>query len=119
MIEFLPETSGNLLAIKLSGTITEQDYDKLLSQADDIFDRERIEHLVLDWEQLKGWAPGARSVGTWFGMHYRASIGRVAIIADKKWAGEVSRVIDIHRAADVRQFAPDNRAKAYAWVRQD
>src|SRR5512132_386371 len=119
MIEFLPETRGNLLAIKLSGTTTEQDYDKLLSQADDIFDRERIEHLVLDWEQLKGWAPGARSVGTWFGMHHRASIGRVAIIADEKWADEVLRITDIFKAATVRRFAPSERGAAFAWIRQD
>jgi SpoIIAA-like len=117
MIEFLSETKGNLMAIKMSGTIREEDYERFLSEADAIFDRERIEHLVLDWEHLKGWAPGARSAGTWFGMHYRASVGRVAVIADEKWADEVLRVTDIHRAADVRQFAPEKRATAFAWVR--
>ena len=44
---------------------------------------------------------------------------RVAIIADAKWADEVMRVTDIYKAANVRQFAPDKRAMAFDWVRQD
>jgi hypothetical protein len=108
MMEFLSETSGNLMAIKMSGTITEDDYDRCLSEAD-VVARERIEHLVLDWEYLKGWAPGARSVGTWFGMHYRALVGRVAIIADEKWANEIVRITDIYRAANVRRLVPSGK----------
>jgi hypothetical protein len=34
-------------------------------------------------------------------------------------ADEVLRITDIYKAADVRQFAPDKRALAFAWVRQD
>jgi hypothetical protein len=116
MIEFLPETKGNLLAIKMSSTMIEEDYEKCLAEAESRFDRERVEHLLLDWENLQGWAPGARSAGTWFGMHYRALVGRVAIIADEKWADEVLRVTDIYRAAEVRRFSPVDRAAAFAWI---
>lgn len=118
MMEFLPETGGNLMAIRMSGTITEDDYDRCLAQADSAAP-EHVEHLLLDWEHLQGWAPGARSVGTWFGLHYRALIGRVAIIADAQWADEVVRITDIYKAAEVRRFAPDKRELAFAWVRQD
>jgi hypothetical protein len=118
MIELLPETKGNLIAIKMSGTITEEDIDRYFAEADAIFDRERVEHLVLDWEHLRGWAPGARSVGTWFAMHHRALVGRIGIVADEKWADEVLRITDIFKAVTVRQFAPSERAAAFAWIRQ-
>src|SRR5512132_3202103 len=119
MIQLLPETRGNLIAVKMSDTITEEDFGRYFVEADAIFDRERVEHLVFDWEQLKGWAPGARSVGTWFGMHNRAMVGRVAVIADEKWADEVLRITDIFKAATVRRFAPSERGAAFAWIRQD
>ncbi len=119
MIELLPETGKNLIAVKMWDTITEEDFGRYFVEADAIFDRERVEHLVFDWEQLKGWAPGARSVGTWFGMHHRAMVGRVAIIADENWADEVLRITDIFKAATVRRFAPSERATAFAWIRQD
>ena len=118
MIELLPETRGNLIAVEMSDTITEEDFGKYFAEADAIFDRERVEHLLFDWEHLKGWAPGARSVGTWFGMHHRAMVGRVAVIADDQWADEVLRITDIFKAATVRQFAPSERATAFAWIRQ-
>ena len=118
MIELLPETGGNLIAVKMSGTITEDDFDRYFAEANAIFDRERVEHLVFDWEHLKGWAPGTRSVGTWIGMHHRALVSRVAIITDEKWAGEALRITDIYKAAEIRQFAPNERAAAFAWIRQ-
>ena len=55
MIELLPETG--------SGTITEEDFDRYFAEADAIFNRERVEHLVFDWEHLDGRrapAPSAR-----------------------------------------------------------
>lgn len=118
MIEPLPETSGNLVAVKMSNTITESDFDKYSSEVDSIFDAERAIHLIFDWEHLDGWAPGARSTGTWFGMHHRGLVARVAIIAEEKWADEALRIKDIFRAAEVRQFAPEERKSAFAWVRQ-
>ena len=54
MIELLPETGGILIAVKMSGTITEEDFDRYFAEADTIFDRERVDHLVFDWEHLKG-----------------------------------------------------------------
>ena len=102
----------------MSGTITEEDFDRYFAEANAIFNRERVEHLVFDWEHLKGWAPGARSVGTWIGMHHRALVGRVAVIADEKWADEALRITDIFKAATVRQFAPNERAAVFAWIRQ-
>ena len=118
MIELLPETGGDLIAVKMSGTITEEDFDRYFAEANAIFNRERVEHLVFDWEHLKGWAPGARSVGTWIGMHHRALVGRVAVIADEEWADEALRITDIFKAATVRQFAPNERAAVFAWIRQ-
>ena len=118
MIEFLPETGGNLIAVKMSNTITEEDFDRYFSEADAMINQERIERILFDWEHLMGWAPGARTAGTWFGMHHRGTIGRVAIIAGDRWADEVLRISDIFKAATVRQFTPQERVAAMAWLRQ-
>jgi hypothetical protein len=118
MIEMLPESGGNLIAVKMSGTVTEQDQDRYFAQAEAVLEEERIEHLLLDWVDLDGWAKGARTAGTWFGMHHRALVGRVAIIADQKWDDEVMRITDIFRAARVRRFAPSDRGEALDWIRR-
>lgn len=118
MIEMLPESGGNLIAIKMSGTVTEQDQDQYFDKAEAILDQERIEHLLIDWVDLDGWAKGARTAGTWFGMHHRALVGRVAIVAHERWDDEVMRITDIFKAAAVRRFAPGDRAAALDWIRR-
>lgn len=118
MIELLPETKGNLIAVKMSGTVTEADMDTYFGRVEEIFMQERIEHLLLDWSELDGWAPGARTVGTWFGMHHRALMGRVAVLADDVWADETLRIADIFQAATVRRFTPAERQRAIAWIRE-
>jgi stage II sporulation SpoAA-like protein len=45
-------------------------------------------------------------------------VGRVAVIADEKWADEVLRITDIFKAATVRRFAPSERTAAFAWIRE-
>jgi hypothetical protein len=119
MIELLPETKGRLIALKMSGTVTEEDQDRTFERAVAIFDAERVEHLLLDWEDLDGWAQGARSAGTWFGLHHRALIGRVAIIAEDKWAEEAMRIADIFQAVPVRRFLPAKRLDAFAWINEE
>jgi hypothetical protein len=118
MIELLPETKGNVIAIRMSGTVTEEDQSRSFEQAEPILLSERIEHLLLDWSDLDGWAKGARTTGTWFGMHHRAMVARVAIVADEKWADEVLRITDIFNAASVRRFSPAERQAAFDWIRE-
>jgi hypothetical protein len=118
MIEMLPETGGNLIAVRMSGTVTEDEQDKHFAIAEEMLEREKIENLFLDWEKLDGWAKGARSAGTWFGMHHRALVGRVAILAEAKWDDEVMRITDVFKTATVRHFPPAERAEALEWVRE-
>lgn len=117
MIEILPETGGNLIAVKMSGTVTEEQQEPYFARAEAIFDSDRVENLFLDWSELDGWGQGARSAGTWFGMHHRALIGRIAIVAPDKWDDEALRIADIFNAATVRRFAPADRSLAMEWVR--
>lgn len=119
MIEMLPQTKGNLVAIRMVGVVTEQDQESWFEKAEPILVQEKIEHLLLDWSQLEGWAKGARSTGTWFGMHHWALVRRVAIVAEDKWADETLRITDIFKAATVRRFPPAERQAALEWIGEE
>jgi hypothetical protein len=119
MIEILPETGGKLIAVKMSGTVTEEQQNPYFEEAAAIFARERVENLLLDWSDLDGWEQGARSAGTWFGLHHRALIGRIAILAPERWDDESLRIADIFNAATVRRFSPADRAQAIVWLTGD
>ncbi len=119
MIELSPETGDNVIAIRMSGTVTEEDQTRWFESAEPLLMASRIDRLLIDWSDLEGWAKGARTTGTWFGMHHRAMVSRVALIADEKWADEVLRITDIFKGAEVRQFSPAERQAAIGWIREE
>ncbi|MBL8666493.1 MAG: STAS/SEC14 domain-containing protein [Rhodospirillales bacterium] len=116
MIEVVSEADGGLITVRMSGTVTETDQEQQFSKVQQRPDSERVERVLLDWSELDGWGPGARSAGTWFGMHHWALVGRIAILADDKWSDEVLRITDVYRAATVRRFPPSDRRAAIDWL---
>lgn len=116
MIELLPQSGPGLIAIRMSGMISIADQEKSFPQADTLFDQERPECVLLDWEHLDGWEKGARTLGTWFGMHHRATIAKVAIIGEDRWADDTLRITDVFRSAEVRRFPPAERDRAMHWL---
>jgi hypothetical protein len=119
MIEVLPETSRGLIALKLVGTVTEDDMDQAFAKMEDVVVDQMMSRLLLDWSELEDWAKGARSVGTWFGMHHWATVQRIAIVAGSRWEDERLRIVDIFKAATVRRFDPNEREDAFAWIREN
>ena len=107
MIELLPETGGRLIALKMSGTVTEEDQDQVLrdGRSHPRYGAGRASSARLGRPRRLGARARAPS-GTWFGLHHRALIGRVAIIAEDKWADEAMRITDIFQAVPVRRFLP-------------
>lgn len=118
MIEALPETKDSLVALRMSGIVTEEDQARWFEEAE-LFPAGKIDRLLLDWSDLDGWEKGARTSGTWFGMHHRAMASRVAIVAGEEWADEVMRIADILNGAAVRQFLPADRHAALDWIREE
>ncbi len=116
MIEVRSEADGGLITVRMAGTVTEDDQENQFSKVEAQPDSERVERVLLDWSDLDGWGPGARSAGTWFGMHHWALVGRIAILADAKWDDEVLRITDVYRAAAVRRFSPAERHAAMDWL---
>jgi len=117
MIDVTSETGSNLVIVRMSGTVTEEDQQRPFEKMAAAAATERVERVLLDWSDLQGWAPGARSSGTWFGMHHWALVGRIAILAERKWEDEVMRITDVYRAATVRRFGTSERQAALDWLR--
>lgn len=116
MIEFLPQSAGDILATRASGIVTEEEVEAAIERFEQHYADRIIRNLYYDWVDLEGWGKGARTVGTWFGMHNWATIRKIAIVADERWHDECQRVADINKLAEVRWFAPEDRENAWAWL---
>ena len=125
MIDVSFDSDKRVCTITMSGRISEADQD---AAADAFADgagpaasvRVRGSYpnlrVLLDWQNLEGWEPGAKSRGTIFGLSVRDAVARVAVVAEPKWHGEKDRLEDICNKGEVRFFTPDARDAAREWL---
>lgn len=117
MLELLPETAGNVIAVKVYGTITATDYEEFMPSLEGrIADAAPAIGLV-DWEELDGWAADAKWYSFWYRVTNRRAFTRVAVIARENWHGEVETLSKLLDQAKVRRFEPRDRAAAWDWLR--
>ncbi len=115
MFEINQESGGSVLVIKQSGTMRAADYlDQMLvikNQTSEIHPK----GLLLDWTELVGWDEEAESIRFIARLELRSSFERVALLADKPWGKEMSRLKEVSNLP-IRQFSDSDRQSALAWL---
>ena len=119
MYELVPESDGIVVTFRAIGMLSDGDYDSLSDDMEAVMDKHPFVRVLVDWEQLEGWGPGAKSASTWFGRVHNDRFQRMAIVADGKWRDEVNRIRDVVAPTEVRAFTPSKRDAAMAWLKQD
>ncbi|HEY5036957.1 MAG TPA: STAS/SEC14 domain-containing protein [Chthoniobacterales bacterium] len=115
----ITQNEGNLITVRVSGRLTQEDYDQLIPA----WEKEIAEHgsmrMLLLMEDFHGWTPGAG----WDDFHFTAThakhIERVAMVGEKKWQEWFAKVGSLLVSEDVRYFDLANLSEAERWVRTD
>lgn len=115
MYEISPEPGKPLLVVKASGLIRAGDYEGHLSKLEKLIAETHPRGLLLDWTELKGWGEEAESIRFLARLELRSKFERVAVLADRAWDAEVSRLQDIAHLP-VRRFPTSDRQSALAWL---
>ena len=119
MIEILP-SPDHVLALKLSGTISGQDYDRLVTELDAKLDgHDRVGVLVdltgFDDMTLEAGAKDAR-----YSLRHLWELRRFprqAVITDKEWIRALARIASpLLPHVEIRTFNPGEQALAMSWV---
>lgn len=117
MIEVLPESDGNLLAVRAVGKLTRRDYrDELIPRLKAIFrDHGKARFLL---EDFNGWEVAALWDDARFGLAYRHSFERIGIIGAPGWVAFSLKVIALMVKGEMRSFLPSERSEAFDWIRR-
>ena len=115
MFAINPEPGKPVLVAKLFGLVRASDFLEGMP----IFEKLVVEihprGLLGDWTELKGWDEEGESIRFAARLEMRAKFERVAVLADRAWDAEVSRlqeVMNLH----IRRFPPSDRKSALAWL---
>jgi hypothetical protein len=116
MFELLPESHDRTLAIKVSGLLTDADYQIFAPALERWFAAVRPTRILLDWLDLEGWDTQATENSFYFRVTHRVGLERVAIVGDKRWEEEAAKLAEILSNSEVRLFHPADRDAAWQWL---
>lgn len=119
MFEVLPESGPDLLAIRVRGRLSREDYARLNPWLDEELVRNPRPAMLVDMRGFEGFeGPGALLDDMRSGVRHWNDLGRMALLGDHPWvAWMVSLVAPLMRA-EIRYFGPDQQEAAWAWARQ-
>lgn len=118
MLEIMRESRGNILGIRASGTLTLDDYDRVLAPRLDALAREfgTIRALFYMDAGFRGWDAGAAWANTKLDMRHRSDLEKVAIVGAPRWEAWCVRFAGLLMKGELRTFRADALQEAWDWV---
>ncbi len=119
MIQILPESSGNVLAIKGIDKLTADDYEKVFIPAlTKLIEAEQKINVLFSFdENFHGWELGAAWDDIKFGMAHSKDFAKVALVGSPKWVAWITKLSMHLFNCQARTFDNDDFAEALAWLR--
>ncbi len=119
MIEVLPESENDTLAVVISGELTPEDYDKLEPELSLRAERERSFDVIVELNEVEGLELEAIKDELDFAQRYSENIDRLAVVSDSTWwrriTGLLSTPMEEFLGVETSQF--DDRVDAWKWLK--
>lgn len=116
MIQELPSSSGNLIAIRIEGKISKSDVQVIHKRIHEVLDQ----HSKVDWYMEIQDFEGYELSGLWQDLKvttkHLQDFGQIAIVGDKKWQEWAAQTADLFTSSDVRFYEVAQQQMALGWV---
>ena len=117
MFQILDESANNVLIVRMTGKLHDEDYKDFVPKAEAVIAKEGNLRLLIIFDEFEGWDAHAAWDDFKFGMENASKIEKLGMVGDKdwqKWSAKLSR-FTIH---DSRFFETEDLDKAKAWARE-
>jgi SpoIIAA-like len=120
MLHLLPETGGDLLAVRAEDRLTDADYRDLLVPRLEAIIRQhgKARLLCVMAEGFHGWTAGAAWDDAVFGIKHRNDFARLAVVGGPRWVEWGVKLGARIMSGEVRGFPAREEAAARDWVRR-
>jgi SpoIIAA-like len=119
MIEFMQQSSGNILGIRASGKITDADYKlTLIPRLESLLNQHgKLRVLFFMDEKFDGWDLRAAWDNTSLDFRHRADFDRIAMVGASALEECCARLAGFLIKGEIRTFRQDQLAQAWEWLR--
>ncbi|PRY10355.1 SpoIIAA-like protein [Pontibacter ummariensis] len=118
MIEVLPQTQGDLLAVRVSGELTNADFDQYREKIRDRMKATGSARLYYEMADLHWVKPGAAMENALLDIVHGREYGRVAMVGNKAWHEWAAKLVSPVKKKGVRYFEVEEREEAMRWVQE-
>jgi hypothetical protein len=120
MLEILDETTGELVAFRVSGRHIHDESEKLAGMIDARIAKYGHASCFVEITDTHGVTLSALREGLDFDLEHGHQIRRCAVVGDHAWERWLVRLLGLFfRKAEVRFFPAADRAAALAWAKGD
>jgi len=118
MIEILPESSENLLAVKATEKLTAKDYEEIFIPKLNELIRQygKIRVLFCLADSFKGWEFGAMWDDAKFGIKHRNDFEKIAVAGGPNWVQWATKIAAHFIKCDVKTFKTEELQEALNWI---
>lgn len=118
MLEILPDSHGNILAVQCSQKLTEKDYEEVLIPRLEALIQEHTKARFLFFmdEDFAGWDLDAAIQYARFGLKHRRRFEKVAAICGPRWVNWGMKMKSYLVPGQVRTFSCEEALQARDWI---
>ena len=116
MLKILPQSTNKILAIKISGTLTHEDYESFIPLLDaKIHEGEHI-YMLVDITEFESMTAHAVLDDFFASVKYWPNFEAVAVVGNKAWEKILTRIGNFLSPADAKYFEAHEMPQAWAWL---
>lgn len=119
MINILSESENDVLAARISGKLTDEDYDKLRPELDLRAEQEGNFSMLVEIADLEGLEAETIREDLRFATDYKDDIDRMAVVTEDTWWGRFTDFIGspVGELMGIETERFDDRTAAWKWLR--
>lgn len=119
MIQTIPVREDNIFAFKVTGTLTDADYQQFLPKLTALIEKHGAISLLIELDDFHGWEAKAAWDDFKFGIEHNKDFTKIAIVGENRWQKWMSVLANAFISAKVQSFTRDNIQDAWNWLRQE
>ena len=119
MLQIIPVSEGNTIAVRASGKLSHEDYQKFIPVLEKQIEEFDKVTLLFEFDNFTGWDLKAAKDDFKFGMKHLADFERIAMVGDKAWEHWMAFIAKPFLiSGEVRYFNRENLQDAWDWLRE-
>ena len=110
------EVKGNIVVMRASGKLTDDDYEVFVPYMEHLIDRWGRLRMLFLMDEFEGWDLASAWEEFKFELKHMKDLKRVAVVGENTWEQWATKLSKIFTGTDVRWFERSKADEARTWI---